>query len=77
MERNVYTAASLERVLASFEVRYGMTSADFCAARTARSEDIAEIPRFHQHAWASFYREVRELRGDDFAEGAERTLALV
>jgi hypothetical protein len=76
MERNVYSAASLERVLASFEEHYGMSSDDFYAAHVARSAAVSHISRFHRHTWASFYRDVRRLRGDEFAERVEETLAL-
>jgi hypothetical protein len=74
MKKNLYDAGSLERVLVSFEERYGMTSADFYALH--RSDVSLDMPGFHRHAWASFYREVRRLRGDDFAENAERLLTL-
>ena len=73
--RNVYSAASLERVLGLFEERYGMTTPDFYEALVA-GESFEDIPRFHRHVWASFYRDVRRMRGDDFAERAERTLTL-
>ena len=75
-KRNVYTVASLERVLASFEEHYGLSTTDFYEAHVADAE-LDHIPRFHRHVWASFYRNVRRMRGDDFAERAERALALV
>lgn len=75
MEKRTYNAASLERVLLSFERRYGMSSADF-SQRHRAEEALPGIPGFHRHVWASFYRDVRRLRGDEFVEHAEHVLAL-
>jgi hypothetical protein len=75
MERNVYSATSLERVLALLEERYEMSTADFYDAHVA-GETLEHIPWFHRHVWASFYRDVRRMRGDEFAERAEGTLTL-
>ena len=74
MEQLYYDAESLERVLAALEREHGMTSAEFYARHVAR--EPLEVPRFARHVWASFYRDVRRLRGDDFADAAERLLAL-
>jgi hypothetical protein len=76
MERYVYNAASLERLCASFERAYGMSSGEFYEAHLAG--DDLDIPRFHRHVWASFHREARRLQpvGRDFASRAEHTLAL-
>jgi hypothetical protein len=74
MEKLYYDAESLERVLAALERQHGMSSAEFHTRHTAGEH--LEIPRFTTHVWASFYRDVRRLRGDGFAETAERLLAL-
>ena len=74
MEKLYYDVESLERVLAALEREHRMSSAEFYARHTA-GEHLA-IPGFTKHVWSSFYRDVRRLRGDDFAEAAERTLAL-
>jgi hypothetical protein len=52
-----------------------MTSETFYSAYSA-GEDITGLGRFHRHVWASFYRDVRRMRGDDFAAHAERVLEL-
>jgi hypothetical protein len=74
VERRYYDASSLESVLGAFEERYGLTSEAFYEAHVA-GEPLDEISGFHRHAWASFYRNVRRLRGD-FAAHAERLLEL-
>jgi hypothetical protein len=73
VEKLYYDADSLERVLASLERDYRMSSADFYAAHIEGR--LLDMPRFTRHVWASFYRDVRRLRGDEFAESAERLLA--
>lgn len=73
MEKRYYDADSLERVLASLERDYGMSSAEFYAAHVAG--EPLDVSRFTRHVWASFYRDVRRLRGDEFAEAAEQLLA--
>ena len=75
MEKRTYSANSLERVLLSFERRYEMSSAEFYG-RHAADEPLPEISGFHRHVWASFFRDVRRLRGDDFAQHAEDILQL-
>jgi hypothetical protein len=75
MDKMYYDAASLERVLLAFERRYEMSSAEFYG-RYSSDDELPEISRFNQHAWASFYRDVTRLSGGDFAAGAERVLAL-
>jgi hypothetical protein len=75
--KHVYTAASLEHVLGLFEERFGLSTLEFYEAyESGNVERFEHIPRFHRHVWASFYRDVRRMRGDDFAESAERTLTL-
>jgi hypothetical protein len=76
MKKNYYDASSLELVLTRFEDLYGMTSAEFYVL-VERGEDTPGIPGFHRHSWASFYRDVRRLRGYDFAANAGRVLAAV
>jgi hypothetical protein len=75
VEKNYYSAASLERVLLSFERRYGLASDEFYA-RHLDDGPLDELTGFHRHAWASFYRDYRRLRGDgSFADNAERLIA--
>lgn len=71
----VYNAASLEQVVRLLEERYELSSPDF-HVRLAAGTLPAEIPFFHRHIWASFSRDIRRMRGDGFAERAERVLAL-
>lgn len=62
--RHIYDADSLTLGLAVFERSYRMTSEEFYAAY--RAERVpAEIPGFDCHVWASFYEDVRRLRGDE------------
>lgn len=76
MEKRYYTAASLERVLVSFERKYGLSSDEVFQAHRSGA-DLPDIPGFHRHVWVSFYRDVRRLRGgDDFATDAERVLEI-
>jgi hypothetical protein len=74
MERRYYTAESLEQVLRSFEDRYGLSSSDFYELHLADQLPL-EVPGFHRHTWASFYRDVQRLSGADFARHAEGVLA--
>ena len=79
MDYTTYSAASLERVLQSFEQTYGLTSREFMAAHMAGDDErLAGMPGFTRHSWASFYAECEELQGsaDDFAENVEHELAL-
>jgi hypothetical protein len=55
---------------------YGLTWADFYAL-AERGQVPPNTDGFHRHTWASFYRDVRRLRVDDFADHAERVLARV
>jgi hypothetical protein len=75
VEKASYNAASLERVLLVLERHYGMSSAEFYAAHEA-GESLEGIPEFDRHVWASFYRDVRRLRREEFAGDAEHLLAL-
>jgi hypothetical protein len=74
MEKHYYNAASLERVLLWFERRYELASDEFFAMHRDDAP-LENVPAFHRHAWASFYRDFRRLSGDPFAEHAERLLA--
>ena len=76
MNRTYYDAESLARGLATFEGRYGMSSEEFYAAHVTDSASVVQIPGFHRHIWASFYRDVRRLSGEDFIESVEQTLEL-
>lgn len=80
MEYPTYTVASLERVLRSLEQHYGMSSAAFMAAHMADAPEVASIPGFTRHSWASFCVEWREVEGaaddDGFADHVEHELAL-
>ena len=74
MKKNYYDASTLERVLVRFEETYGMSSDEF-VSRVEAGDESLEVPGFHRHAWLSFYRDVRRLRGDAFADNAARVLA--
>jgi hypothetical protein len=74
VEKNYYNAASIERVLVAFERRYGLTSEEFFA-KHLDDAPLVDMPGFHRHAWASFYRDFRRLSGGPFTENAERLLA--
>jgi hypothetical protein len=76
MERNVYNAESLDRVIKYFEERYALSTPEFYELHRAESDRLSSIPGFHRHTWASFYRDVRRVSGDDFVAHAEQTLAL-
>jgi len=60
MERYAYDADSLASALVEFEGRYGCTSADFYEGYL--DDGVADVPRFTQHLWASFYRDHCRLR---------------
>lgn len=61
--------ASLERALRAYEETYGIESAEFYELRHSEDDPrIAAVPRFHRHAWASFYRDCKRLAGQDLAE---------
>jgi hypothetical protein len=79
MQKRYYNAASLERSLGAFERLYGMSSDEFYKAHSAPGDDsplLKDVPRFERHVWASFYRELRRLNGEDFAERVERELVV-
>jgi hypothetical protein len=74
--RYVYTATSLVQLMADFERHYGRSSASFYRSYAA-DEPMPTIPRHHQHAWASFIREVEDMkRYQDFTASARDSLAL-
>jgi hypothetical protein len=50
-----------------------MTSEEF-AERVDAGEEVPAVPGFHRHAWLSFFRDIRRLRGDAFATTAARVL---
>ena len=76
MTRYFYNGASLEHVLGVLEERYGLSSEDFYEAHVAGAP-LEHIPRFHQHVWASFYREARTIGASDgFASRAQRVFEL-
>ena len=76
MELGYYDADSLSRTLAVFEGRYSLSSEKFYELHVADDGAIAHVPGFHRQVWASFYRDVRRLTGEDFVERVERTLEL-
>lgn len=75
MEKRYYNAASLGQSLGAFEERFGVSSADFYAAYES-GETLSDIPGFHRHVWASFYRDYRRLNGEDFSALVEHELEL-
>lgn len=76
MEKHYYNAASIERVLRSFERGYGLSSDDFYRGHIADSPEVESVPSMHRQAWAGFYRTWLRLSGSGFAERAERELEL-
>ena len=75
LTRYLYTATTLEHLLRVLEERYGLTSKEFYK-RYVAGQRLPDGPRFHQHAWASFYREASEMDWhQDFAAPAELVLA--
>jgi hypothetical protein len=75
MKKTYYDASTLESVVSHFEETYGLSSAEF-VERVAAGDLPDGIPGFHRHTWLSFYRDIRRLRGADFADNAARVLAV-
>jgi hypothetical protein len=61
VDKRYYGAQSLDRAVQEFEREYGMSSDDFYALYEA--EECREIPRFVQHAWASFHEDILRMTG--------------
>lgn len=61
-----------------FENEYGLTSADFLR-RYREADEVAGVPRFHAHVWASMLRDMERMSAadgaDPFVEHTERMLA--
>jgi hypothetical protein len=76
MEKRYYDAASIERVLQTFERGYAMSSAVFFQQHGCDGPAVQGIPGFHRQAWAGFYRTWLRLSGSGFAERVERELEL-
>jgi DNA-binding PucR family transcriptional regulator len=60
MDKQYYSAESLDSAIQEFEREYCVASEDVYAAYIAE-EAIDGIPHFTQHAWASFYEDVLRL----------------
>lgn len=74
MEKSYYDADSLATILRFLEERYGVSSEDFYAAHLA-DEGLPEgLSGFNRPAWASFYREAKQLSGHSFSQRVERVL---
>jgi hypothetical protein len=76
MDKRVYNAASIERILLTFERGYSISSAKFFAEHAIDGPLIQSVPVFHRQAWAGFYRTWLRLSGSDFASRVERELEL-
>ncbi len=76
MEKRYYTAASIERVLRTFERGYELSSAEFYRGHVSDSSEVGHVPSMHRQAWAGFYRTWLRISGSGFAERAERELEL-
>ncbi len=74
MERAVYNADSLSRGMREFEIAFGMSSDDFYI-RHREDRDLGHVPRFERHVWASFYEDIRRMRGDTVMDRVSRTFA--
>jgi hypothetical protein len=73
VDKCYYDASSLDRTLVALERRYGMPSREFYELHVA-GELSAEISNFDRHVWASFYRDLCRMRGDDPCHVAEYVL---
>jgi hypothetical protein len=60
MEKQAYSAQSLDRAVQEFEREYGVATKDVYAAYIVGT-GIDGVPRFEQHVWASFYEDVLRL----------------
>jgi hypothetical protein len=67
VEKNAYNAATLERVLHTFEESYGFTSAEFYKAHVENGELVADMSGSNRQVWASFYTEWRRFGDSAFA----------
>ena len=77
MNKRLYTAGSIERVLRDFERGYSLSSADFYRQHIdSDGADIARIPSMHRQAWAAFYSTWLRMSDSGFAARVERELEL-
>jgi hypothetical protein len=76
MEKRFYNAASIERILQTFERGYSISSAEFFKEHEVDGPEIRSIPAFHRQAWAGFYRTWLRLSDSGFAARVERELEL-
>jgi flagellar biosynthesis regulator FlaF len=60
MEKQAYSAQSLDRAVQELEREYGLTTEAFYAAYSA-GEGLEGMPHFTQHVWASFYEDIRRM----------------
>lgn len=76
MEKRLYNAASIERILQTFERGYSLSSSVFFSEHRADGPDVQNIPAVHRRAWAGFYRTWLRLSDSGFAARVERELEL-
>lgn len=77
-DRNTYDAASLSRVLRSFEERFGMSSSDFYQRHLDSADVLAGIPGFVRQSWAGFFVEWQRLAPESsFSDQVARELSNV
>jgi hypothetical protein len=76
VEKRYYNAASIERILQTFERGYKIPSAEFYAEHEVDGPNVQSVPMFHRQAWAGFYRTWLRLSDGGFASRVERELEL-
>ncbi len=75
MERRYYNANSLEQAFRQYESHYGLSSDTFYEAWLHDDEKVlGPIAGRHRHAWASLYREWRELTEGELVGNVTRDL---
>jgi hypothetical protein len=77
MEKRSYNAASIERILKTFERGYSIPSLMFFEEHESDGPAVQAIPGVHRQAWAGFYRTWLRLSDSGFAAQVARELELV
>jgi hypothetical protein len=65
MEKRYITADSVRESLRAFEERFGWTTAEFYALHQQDDERLVTMPRRYRSDWASLYRMLMRMTGDD------------
>jgi hypothetical protein len=74
VEKRVYNASTIQRVLADFEKGYSISSSDFFDAHRGDGRAIEHVPSVHRQAWAAFYETWLRLSDSSFSARVEREL---